>query len=105
MPFQTQSNVLGMLTRLRQLALHPALVPMNYLQDLRIAHVNDDKVPAKITNLSAEDEARLQGLLARAIEDFEECPICFNVYQDPRITYCGHCFCFAWLAPDSHPRR
>ncbi len=22
-----------------------------------------------------------------------ECPICFNVYQDPHLTKCGHTFC------------
>jgi SWI/SNF-related matrix-associated actin-dependent regulator of chromatin subfamily A3 len=32
----------------------------------------------------------------QAIEDNEECPVCFGVIDDPRITVCSHRFCFAW---------
>jgi SWI/SNF-related matrix-associated actin-dependent regulator of chromatin subfamily A3 len=34
-PLQASSSVLGMLTRLRQLVLHPDLIPQNYVQTLR----------------------------------------------------------------------
>ena len=84
-----------MLTRLRQLALHPGLVPGNYLEVLR-SEGDDDATPGGPQNLGMQEKLRLQGLLARAIEDFEECPICFGVLNEPRITYCGHCFCLPW---------
>lgn len=93
---KVQSNALSMLTRLRQLALHPGLIPPNYLQQLRQALVDEEngvKVPITIT---PEDRARLQGLLARAIEDSEECPVCMGPFTNPRITACAHCFCLTW---------
>ena len=84
-----------MLTRLRQLALHPGLLPPNYLEQLQNAAENDDN-PVPAINLSAADKVRLQGLLAQAIEDNEECPICFGIIENPRITSCSHMFCLAW---------
>ncbi len=91
-----QSNVLSMLTRLRQLALHPGLVPPNYVEQLRITTENEDTSSAPAIQLTAADKIRLQGLLAQAIEDNEECPICFGILAEPRITACSHCFCLAW---------
>ncbi|KAI0344734.1 hypothetical protein BDW22DRAFT_1354880 [Trametopsis cervina] len=94
-----QSNVLSMLTRLRQLALHPGLVPANYAEKLRTAMENEDAaaVDAPAMPLTPANKVRLQGLLLQAIEDNEECPICFDVFTDPRITSCSHCYCLACI--------
>ncbi|RDB25140.1 DNA repair protein rad5 [Hypsizygus marmoreus] len=93
-----QSNVLSMLTRMRQLALHPGLVPKNYLQELQTMATEEDGISAPVIHLTPEDRLRLQALLAVAIEDFEECPICFGVLNEPRITSCGHMFCLPCIA-------
>ncbi|KAI0743822.1 SNF2 family N-terminal domain-containing protein [Daedaleopsis nitida] len=87
-----QSNVLSLLTRMRQLALHPGLLPPDYLEKLRAGDKGEEDGPAPI-QITAQDKIRLQSLLAQAIEDCEECPICFGVLSEPRITYCGHMFC------------
>ena len=94
---QVQSNVLSLLSRMRQLALHPALLPPNYLEQLLSADADTDKEdsPAPV-QITSQDKIRLQGLLAQAIEDCEECPTCFGVISEPRITYCGHIFCLPW---------
>lgn len=81
-----------MLTRLRQLALHPGLIPIDYVDQLR--HMDEDNDSVMLVN--PEGKARLQSLLLQAIEDCEECPICFGVLDDPRITACSHRFCLAW---------
>jgi SWI/SNF-related matrix-associated actin-dependent regulator of chromatin subfamily A3 len=84
-----------MLTRLRQLVLHPGLIPSDYVDQLRnMDQVKDDDMVT--VQVSPEVKARLQGLLLQAIEDNEECPICFDVLNDPRITSCSHKFCLAW---------
>jgi SWI/SNF-related matrix-associated actin-dependent regulator of chromatin subfamily A3 len=84
-----------MITRLRQLALHPGLVPMHYLEQLRQGEEHGkDGEPTTIT---PEDRVRLQRLLAQAIEDSEECPVCFTpLGLDPRITGCAHWYCLDW---------
>ncbi|KAI0093185.1 SNF2 family N-terminal domain-containing protein [Irpex rosettiformis] len=94
-----QSNVLSMLTRLRQLALHPGLLPPNYLEKLKmtIGHEDAAAASAPAQQITAADKVRLQGLLAQAIEDNEECPICFGVIAEPRITSCAHCYCLACI--------
>lgn len=92
---QVQSNVLSMLTRMRQLVLHPGLVPPNYLEHLRRADEHDDSATPAI-QLTSEAKVRLQGILAQAIEDNEECPICFSIPDQPRITSCSHVFCLPW---------
>ncbi|KAI0730200.1 SNF2 family N-terminal domain-containing protein [Fomitopsis betulina] len=89
------SNILSLLTRLRQIALHPGLVPRNYLEQLRIAEAQED-VPTR--QLSAQDRARLQALLAQGVEDNEECPVCFDILRDPRITSCAHMFCLECIS-------
>ncbi|GBE78013.1 hypothetical protein SCP_0108950 [Sparassis crispa] len=91
-----QSNVLSMLTRMRQLALHPGLIPANYLEQLRAADQDED-VPMEAVNVTPEEKARLQDVLAQGIEDNEECPICFGILAEPRITNCGHMFCLACI--------
>lgn len=91
----TGVNVLSMLTRLRQIALDRSLVPTRYLEDLRAAakaHQHSVAAPAA-SNISPEEKSRLQDLLAQAIKDCEECPICFEALTDPRITTCAHRFC------------
>ncbi|KAG2129835.1 SNF2 family N-terminal domain-containing protein [Suillus bovinus] len=91
------TNVLSMLTRLRQVALHPGLLPPNYLEQLRATE--DDEETARVALPITQDQRRLlQSLLAKAIEDSEECPICFDVLNDPRITACSHYFCLACIS-------
>lgn len=87
-----------MLTRMRQLALHPGLVPANYLERLRVSASDDhdEHSTQNIVPVSPEDRARLQGILSQFIEDCEECPICMGVLDNPRITPCAHPFCLAW---------
>jgi SWI/SNF-related matrix-associated actin-dependent regulator of chromatin subfamily A3 len=86
------TNALSMLTRLRQLALHPGLIPSDYVDQLR--HMDEDN--DSVMPVTPEEKARLQSLLLQAIEDSEECPVCFGVLDDPRITACSHRFCFPW---------
>jgi len=87
-----------MLTRMRQIALHPGLVPARYLEDL-IAQKTSEGPISKPIVLTPVDKARLRGLLSQAIEDSEECPICLgNLPDDARITSCAHMFCLAWCA-------
>ena len=61
---------------MRQLALHPGLVPANYLEQLQATEDQGDGQPPAI-HITPGDRVRLQGLLAQMIEDSEECPICF----------------------------
>lgn len=85
-----------MLTRMRQIALHPGLIPANYLGELRKAGANEGN-PGKPMDITPAEKLRLQALLAQAIEDSEECPICFAVLpNDARITSCAHMFCWVW---------
>lgn len=90
---QISTHALSMLTRLRQLALHPGLVPADYLDQLRR---EDDENPTAAIQITPEEKIRLQSVLAQAIEDNEECPICFGILDDPRITSCAHRFCLPW---------
>jgi SWI/SNF-related matrix-associated actin-dependent regulator of chromatin subfamily A3 len=59
-----------------------------------LRHMDEDNDSVMLVN--PEEKARLQSLLLQAIEDCEECPICFGVLDDPRITACSHRFCLAW---------
>ena len=72
------TNVLSLLTRLRQLTLHPGLIPQDYIEQLRSMSEDPDK-PAPAIPITSADRIRLSALLARAIEDREECPICFDI--------------------------
>lgn len=68
--FQVPTNVLGMLTRLRQVALHTGLVPSNYLEELQSSITNDslDK-PGALIKINPKLKVKLQAILAQAIED------------------------------------
>ncbi|KDQ28039.1 hypothetical protein PLEOSDRAFT_1042220, partial [Pleurotus ostreatus PC15] len=90
-----QSHVLGLLTRLRQLALHPNLIPRSFLEELRRSDLEDEDKPS--IELTPDLRVRLQSVLAQAIEDNEECAVCFDVLSEPRITPCAHCFCLACI--------
>ncbi|KAG1752940.1 SNF2 family N-terminal domain-containing protein [Suillus lakei] len=79
------------------LALHPGLLPPNYLEQLRATEDNEESVRAALP-VTQDQRRLLQSLLAQAIEDSEECPICFDVLNDPRITACSHPFCFACIS-------
>ncbi|KAF8161207.1 SNF2 family N-terminal domain-containing protein [Crassisporium funariophilum] len=93
-----QSNVLSMLTRMRQIALHPGLVPANYLEELSASVASDMEGAAKPIIITSTERLRLQDLLAQAIEDCDECPVCFGVLpNDARITTCAHMFCLACI--------
>lgn len=109
------ANVLSMLTRLRQLALHPSLIPENYLevslpmltytlrfsrdnpfasvQELRRAGDLIQHAGAPAPVIDPETLTRLQKKLWDAIKDGEECSICFDMLDSPRITPCSHYFC------------
>ncbi|GJJ06235.1 hypothetical protein Clacol_000425 [Clathrus columnatus] len=91
------TNVLSLLTRLRQLTLHPGLIPRNYVEQLRAMSSDVNTPPLPAMPITSQDRIRLQAVLARAIEDSEECPICFEVSGDPRITPCAHIFCLACI--------
>ena len=90
---QAPSNALSMLTRLRQLVLHPGLIPADYIDQLKNM---DDDTPKPAVKLTPQDKLKLQVALAQIIEDNEECPICFEVLDHPVITPCSHAFCLEW---------
>ena len=80
---------------MRQLVLHPGLLPADYLEQLRSGNQADEHAPV-LAEITPQEKVRLQGQLLQAIEDCEECPICFGILSEPRITFCGHRFCLAW---------
>ncbi|KAJ7076375.1 SNF2 family N-terminal domain-containing protein [Mycena belliarum] len=93
-----QSNVLSMLTRMRQLVLHTGLVPASYIEELRSSDGTEEDAHAKAAIVvTAADKLRLQAKLAESLEELGECPICFDVMKDPRITSCAHIFCFSCI--------
>ncbi|KAJ7497414.1 P-loop containing nucleoside triphosphate hydrolase protein [Mycena latifolia] len=89
-----QSNVLSLLTRMRQLVLHTGLVPASYIEELRTNDGVEEDAHTKAIVVTPAEKLRLQAKLAQAIEECEECPICFNILEDARITSCAHMFCF-----------
>ncbi|KAJ1306199.1 hypothetical protein OPQ81_010908 [Rhizoctonia solani] len=97
---QVPNLVLGLLTRMRQIALHPGLVPYNYLQQLQSGEQyggNDLPLPPS-TIISPQEKSRLQNILFHAEEDSEECAICFDNLKNPRILPDGHYFCYDCIA-------
>ncbi|KAG6378256.1 putative DNA repair protein rad5 [Boletus reticuloceps] len=91
------TNVLSMLTRLRQIALHPGLIPADYLDQLQ-ANEDVNSSSGSAVQVTPELKAKLETLILQAIEDNEECPICFGVITDPRITSCTHVFCLTCIS-------
>ena len=59
-----------MLTRMRQIALHPGLVPSNYLEQLQVLEDDHSDTPPAI-RVTPADKVRLQSQLAQIIEDSE----------------------------------
>ena len=84
-----------MLTRLRQLALHPGLIPADYLDQLR-AKEGINSSPGDAIQITFELKTKLEAQILQTIEDNEEYPVCFNTMTEPRITSCAHVFCLAW---------
>lgn len=70
-----------MMTRLRQLCDHPGLIPDNFMDTLGGGIVNP------------EDIERLVEVLRVAVDEREECVICFDTFTYPVITRCAHYFC------------
>ncbi|KAF8622719.1 hypothetical protein AX15_006810 [Amanita polypyramis BW_CC] len=90
-----QANALSMLTRLRQLALHPGLIPQNYIEELK---GGDSQTSSALRRtITPEEKFRLRTTLAQAIEDCEECPVCYSILNEPRITSCAHIYCLACI--------
>ncbi|KAF8678664.1 HIRAN protein [Rhizoctonia solani] len=90
--------VLSLLTRMRQIALHPGLVPSDYLQQLQSGEKYGGNDPPTNNIISPQEKARLQNILFRAEEDSEECAICFDNLKNPRILPDGHYFCYECIA-------
>ncbi|KAF7376249.1 DNA repair protein rad5 [Mycena sanguinolenta] len=88
-----QSNVLSLLTRMRQLVLHTGLVPASYIEELKTGEDIENDPHATAMAITPADKIRLQAKLAQAVEECEECPVCFSVPEEPRITSCSHIFC------------
>lgn len=72
-----------MLTRMRQLALHPGLVPQNYLEQLQVEEEHGDNPPA--IRITPADKVRLQSQLAQIIEDSEVISLC-HLILSPELT-------------------
>ncbi|QRW08198.1 SWI/SNF-related matrix-associated actin-dependent regulator of chromatin subfamily A member 3-like 3 [Ceratobasidium sp. AG-Ba] len=88
--------VLSLLTRMRQIALHPGLVPSDYLDKLRADEAADNAL--HVAAINPQEKARLQSILFHAEEDSEECAICFDSLRNPRILPDGHYFCYDCIA-------
>jgi SWI/SNF-related matrix-associated actin-dependent regulator of chromatin subfamily A3 len=74
----------------RQLCLSADLVPQSFLDDIRNPRPSTDTPAVPISNLTPEQRTALIEKLKQAIADQEECSVCFDVLNDPRITDCGH---------------
>lgn len=64
-----------MLTRLRQIVLHPGLIPSNYVQQLERAVQEDrenlENKPGTLIKVTSNNKTQLQVMLAQMIEDSE----------------------------------
>ncbi|KAL9937684.1 hypothetical protein V8E36_003229 [Tilletia maclaganii] len=93
----SRGHVLVFLSRLRQIACHRSMVPSSFLEVVKLKlfeAAQSAGAASGETEMSEEEIARLQEQLVASLESNEECPICIDVLTDPRITYCGHVFCF-----------
>ncbi|KAL7421932.1 hypothetical protein Q5752_003704 [Cryptotrichosporon argae] len=91
-----QVSVLAILTRMRQMCLALDLVPQSFLDEMNGAPAAGHNAVAAVS-LSQEEQDALVAKLRQVIADSEECPVCFDVLDDPRITDCGHAFCLACI--------
>src|ERR1700733_12151898 len=86
-------NALSLLTRMRQLTLHPSLIPLNYLDELRSSLSNGSDSGSIPIQVTPQDRIKLQHKLFQLSEDCEECPVCFDTLRNAVITPCAHAFC------------
>ncbi|KAH0828319.1 SNF2 family N-terminal domain containing protein [Fonsecaea pedrosoi] len=82
------SHALVLLLRLRQACCHPALViaSKDFIQ-LPGGELDTDALIRNAEQLDAKVVARLKEL------DAYECPICFDVTENPSVFFCGHAIC------------
>jgi SWI/SNF-related matrix-associated actin-dependent regulator of chromatin subfamily A3 len=80
-------SVLERLLRLRQTCCHWTLCKE------RIVNLLELLDGQKVVALTEENRAILQATLRLYIESQEDCPVCFDVLDDPLITHCKHSFC------------
>ena len=75
-----------MLTRLRQIVLHPKLIPANYVQELENAVQEDrENPPGQLIRVSPEMKMKLQLRLAELIEDAQ-----VRTKNSERVTHVKH---------------
>ncbi|SPO40767.1 uncharacterized protein PSFLO_06249 [Pseudozyma flocculosa] len=97
------SNVLLFLCRLRQICCSRDLVPDNLLEEMQelLAPPEEGEggeQAAPAIELDAKTVKSLQEKLRALITTgSEECPICLEAFNDPRITPCSHVFCLACI--------
>lgn len=83
----TYSHLLEVLLRMRQCCNHWRMCGEERISSL-LAHLASEQK----LELNDENKQKLQDLLQLAIEAQEECPVCYEVLHDPKITACGHPF-------------
>lgn len=83
----TYSHLLEVLLRMRQCCNHWKLAG-----EERISRLLEIMQENKKLELNDENKKQLQDLLQLAIDQQEECPICYEVLHEPTITACGHPF-------------
>lgn len=77
-----------MLTRLRQLCCHRALIPPDLLDELRLGHIP--------RGMKYSESQKLEEILRQILQDGFECCVCLGVVIDQQsvcITRCKHAFC------------
>ncbi|KAF8756387.1 HIRAN protein [Rhizoctonia solani] len=91
--------VLSLLTRMRQIALHPGLVPSDYLQQLQSGEKYGGNDPQRITSSVLKKKLDSKIFCSgprRIVKKF--CAICFDNLKNPRILPDGHYFCYECIA-------
>lgn len=83
----TYSHLLEVLLRMRQCCNHWRMCGEERISSL-LAHLATEQK----LELTDENKQKLQDLLQLAIEAQEECPVCYEVLHEPKITACGHPF-------------
>jgi len=74
-----------------------------WIQELRAAskHVEHPDIP--VSELTSQERIALQLRLYQAVQDVEECSICFNSLENPRILPCTHYFCLSCITEVCFP--